>query len=167
MERSTVQSCLAAPFFSMKSALSRSVEPGALAPAGRTKREVACKGVQNPCSLFARCSYANSTARAGLDHENRKTPISKPPANAQGPNVQAETTRTRIRRSAFSWDRSVIAAAPPSQHCWGVPYRRAGFPATRPLVKPTPRFGPGQSRLRHWCHAVRWPAHRAGFFVCV
>jgi hypothetical protein len=54
-----------------------------------------------------------SVARAGY-HENRKTPISKPPANAQRPNVQAETTRTRIRRSGFSWDRSVIAAAPPS-----------------------------------------------------
>src|SRR5882757_4973737 len=51
-----------------------------------------------------------------LDHKNRKTPISKPAANAQRPNVQAETTRTRIRRSScgmISWDRSVIAAAPP------------------------------------------------------
>src|SRR5260221_14358949 len=53
--------------------------------------------------------------RAGqgaLDHENRKTPISKPAANAQRPNVQAETTRTRLWRSAscgISWDRSVIA----------------------------------------------------------
>ena len=49
-----------------------------------------------------------------LDHENRKTPISKPAANAQRPNVQAETTRTRLRRSScgISWDRSVIAAAP-------------------------------------------------------
>jgi hypothetical protein len=47
-----------------------------------------------------------------LDHENRKTPISKPAANAQRPNVQAETTRTRLRRS-ISWDRSVIATAPP------------------------------------------------------
>src|SRR5258706_12701800 len=54
--------------------------------------------------------------RAGqgaLDHENRKTPISKPAANAQRPNVQAETTRTRLRKSCgISWDRSVIAAAP-------------------------------------------------------
>ena len=49
-----------------------------------------------------------------LDHENRKIPISKPTANAQRPNVQAETTRTRLRRSScgISWDRSVIAAAP-------------------------------------------------------
>jgi hypothetical protein len=49
-----------------------------------------------------------------FDHENRKTPISKPAANAQRPKVQAETTRTRLRRSSseISWDRSVIAAAP-------------------------------------------------------
>src|SRR5712672_2781341 len=48
-----------------------------------------------------------------LDHKNRKTPISKPAANAQRPNVQAETTRTRLRKSCgISWDRSVIAAAP-------------------------------------------------------
>ena len=43
-----------------------------------------------------------AVGRAGqaLDHENRKTPISKPAANAQRPNVQAETTRARLRRSA-------------------------------------------------------------------
>ena len=56
--------------------------------------------------------------RAGqgaFDHENRKTPISKPAANAHSPNVQVETTRTRLRRSwscGSSWDRSAIAAAP-------------------------------------------------------
>src|SRR5438445_6413006 len=54
--------------------------------------------------------------RAGqgaFDHKNRKTPISKPAANAQRPNVQAEITRARLRRSCgTSWDRSVIAAAP-------------------------------------------------------
>jgi hypothetical protein len=56
-----------------------------------------------------------TTALAGLDHQNRKTSISKPTANAQRPNVQAETTRTRLRRSCgFSWDRSVIATAPHS-----------------------------------------------------
>jgi hypothetical protein len=50
-----------------------------------------------------------------LDHENRKTPISKPAANDQRPNVQAEITRTRLRRSwscGSSWDRSVIATRP-------------------------------------------------------
>src|SRR5438128_7107067 len=49
-----------------------------------------------------------------LDHENKKTPISKPAANAHRPNVQADTTRTRFRRSScgISWDRCVIAAAP-------------------------------------------------------
>jgi hypothetical protein len=49
-----------------------------------------------------------------FDHENRKTPISKPAANAHKPNVQAETTRTRFRRSScgISWDRCVIAAVP-------------------------------------------------------
>jgi hypothetical protein len=37
------------------------------------------------------------------------------------PNVQAETTRTRMRRSScgISWDRSVIAAAPRSQQLLG------------------------------------------------
>jgi hypothetical protein len=35
-----------------------------------------------------------------FDHENRKTPISKPAANAQSPNVQAEMTRARLRRSS-------------------------------------------------------------------
>ena len=48
-----------------------------------------------------------AVGRAGqaFDHENRKTPISKPAANAQRPNVQAETTRTRLRRSCgISWD---------------------------------------------------------------
>ena len=53
-----------------------------------------------------------------FDHENRKTPISKPAANAQRPKVQAETTRARLRRSlscVISWDRSVITAP----HCGG------------------------------------------------
>src|SRR2546423_11575884 len=50
------------------------------------------------------------------DHKNRKTPISKPAANDQRPNVQAEITRTRLRRSCgISSDRSVIAVAPPAQ----------------------------------------------------
>jgi hypothetical protein len=49
--------------------------------------------------------------QGAFDHENRKTPISKPAANAHRPNVQAETTRTRFRRSCgISWDRCVIAA---------------------------------------------------------
>jgi hypothetical protein len=57
-------------------------------------------------------------APSALDHENRKTPISKPAANAQRPNVQAETIRTRIRRSCgISWDRSIIAAVPLSSIC--------------------------------------------------
>ena len=48
-----------------------------------------------------------------FNHENRKTPISKPAENAQRPNVHAETRRARLRRSAsfgISQDRSVIAA---------------------------------------------------------
>ena len=66
----------------------------------------------------------SAVGRAGqaLDHENRKTPISKPAANAQRPNVQAETRRTRLWRSSrISWDRSVIAAAPLRSNCWGRP----------------------------------------------
>ena len=35
-----------------------------------------------------------------LDHENRKTPINNPAANAQRPNVQPETRRTRLWRSS-------------------------------------------------------------------
>jgi len=57
------------------------------------------------------------TGRA-LDHENRNIPISKPAANAQRPNVQAEITRTRLRRSssdAISWDRSVMQLPPAQQ----------------------------------------------------
>jgi hypothetical protein len=52
--------------------------------------------------------------QGACDHENRKTPISKPAANAHRPNVQAEITRTRFRRSScgISWDRCVIAAPP-------------------------------------------------------
>src|SRR6266403_2948000 len=73
-----------------------------------------------PASCLARRPGAENLPRprmragqGALDHENRKTPISKPAANAQRPNVQAETTRTRLRRSCgISWDRSVIAAAP-------------------------------------------------------
>jgi hypothetical protein len=65
-----------------------------------------------------------------LDHENRKTPISKPAANAQRPNVQAETTRTKLRRSCgISWDRSVIAAAPLRSNCWGRPLWTGKCPA--------------------------------------
>jgi hypothetical protein len=48
--------------------------------------------------------------RQGAFAHNRKTPISKPAANAHRPNVQAETMRTRFRRSSceISWDRCVI-----------------------------------------------------------
>jgi hypothetical protein len=50
-------------------------------------------------------------ARRTHAHEQ---PASKPAANAHRPNVQAETMRTRFRRSSceISWDRCVIAAAP-------------------------------------------------------
>ena len=56
--------------------------------------------------------------RGAFDHENRKTPISKPAANAHRPNVQAEITRTRFQRSScgISWDRCVIAAPPCGGH---------------------------------------------------
>jgi hypothetical protein len=92
----------------------------------------------------ARTEWAKKIRPHGqaLDHENRKTPISKPAANAQRPNVQAETTRTRIRRSCgTSWNRSVIAAAPPSQQLLGPSfmdgYRR--HHAVTPIAKT--RFG--------------------------
>ena len=58
--------------------------------------------------------------KIGEGYENRKVPISKPIANAQRPNVQAEMSRERSRRSLrrssssreISWDRYIIAAAP-------------------------------------------------------
>jgi hypothetical protein len=83
------------------------------------------------------CAASHGHAR---DHENRKTPISKPPANAQRPNVQAETTRTRIRRSCeiLSWDRSVIAAAPLCSNCRRRPLRTGGIPATQPRIQAQP-----------------------------
>jgi hypothetical protein len=43
--------------------------------------------------------------------------------------VQAETMRMRIRRSSgFSWDRSVIAAAPPSQQLLGLSFMNGRHP---------------------------------------
>jgi hypothetical protein len=83
------------------------------------------------CTTFVLCSQYVLLL---LDHENRKTPISKPAANAQRPNVQAETMRTRIRRSCgISWDRSFIAAVSPEQQLPGpsfVAERHPGRPAT-------------------------------------
>jgi hypothetical protein len=81
-----------------------------------------------------------------LDHENRKTPISKPAANAQRPNVQAETTRARLRRSSscvISWDRSVIATAPPVAAIAGPPFMD-GRQSPRPghAFNLTPNTGP-------------------------
>jgi hypothetical protein len=76
-----------------------------------------------------RCISEQTLALAGLDHQNRKTSISKPTASAQRPNVQAETTRTRLRRSCgFCWDRSVIATAPHCSNCWGRPLWTGGIP---------------------------------------
>jgi hypothetical protein len=60
------------------------------------------RGIVDP--LADGTAATSSLAAAGqaqkFDHENRKTPISKPAANAQRPNVQAETRRARLRRSA-------------------------------------------------------------------
>jgi hypothetical protein len=81
-------------------------------------------------------------APSPLDHENRKAPISKPAANAQRPNVQAETTRTKLRRSCgISWDRSVIAAVPPEQHLLGPSFTdgaasRPPGPGIKPQIRP-------------------------------
>jgi hypothetical protein len=86
-----------------------------------------------------------------VGHKNRKTPISKPAANAQRPSVQAETRRTRLRRSCgTSWDRSVIAAAPPSQQLLGLSFigpaasRRAGH-----CIQAKPKFRLRLSGFRH------------------
>jgi hypothetical protein len=79
-----------------------------------------------------------------LDHENRKTPISKPAANAQRPNVQAEITRTRLRRSCeISWDRSVIATAPPfAAIAWAALYGRAASRRPGHAFSLNPNSGP-------------------------
>jgi hypothetical protein len=92
-----------------------------------------------------------------LDHENKKTPISKPTANAQRPNVQAETTRTRLRRSCgISWVRSVIATAPPSQQLPGPPFMDA---SRRPghTFRLNANSGPVCPACNIWYCAVRWP----------
>ena len=81
-------------------------------------------------SRGSRARQKNSAAGQALDHKNRKAPISKPAANAQRPNVQAETTRTRLRRSCgISSDRSVILAAPLRSSCWGRPLWTGQYPA--------------------------------------
>jgi hypothetical protein len=71
-------------------------------------------GHHQPRAAAGRVKKIGGRGRPSIPgHENRKTPISKPAANAQRPNVQAETTRTRLRRSCgISSDRSVITAAP-------------------------------------------------------
>jgi hypothetical protein len=104
------------------------------------------------------------------DHENRKTPISKPAANAQRPNVQAETTRTRLRRSCgISWVRSVIAPPairenrqslltrhPPRFTCPKEGNCRSREPCPKEMHRrpPGPRLGPGRRRLQHQAAAV-------------
>jgi hypothetical protein len=72
--------------------------------------------------------------------------------------VQAETTRTRIRRSCgVSWDRSVIAAVPPSQQLLGPSSMDGRHPDDPAKAFRLPQFWPRRSGLRHWCCAVRWP----------
>jgi hypothetical protein len=62
--------------------------------------------------------------------------------------VQAEITRTRLRRSCgISSDRSVIATAPPSQQLLGPLYGRANIPAIRPSIQAIPQFRPPSVRL--------------------
>src|SRR6266436_8394331 len=62
------------------------------------------RGIVDPLADGTAATPRHRAWRGGraqkFDHENRKTPISKPAENAQRPNVQAETTRTRLRRSA-------------------------------------------------------------------
>jgi hypothetical protein len=94
---------------------------------------IGAEGVIRHLGYRASCEMAGNP---DIDHENRKVPISNPAANAQRPSVQVETTRTRLRRSssdAISWDRSVIAAAPPWQQLPGPSFmdgRHPGDPAT-------------------------------------
>ena len=110
---------------------------------------------------FTAANSMNSSARQkrphwqDLDHQNRKTSISKPTANAQRPNVQAETTRTRLRRSCgFCWDRSVIATAPHCSNCWGRPLWTGGIPDNLEFKS---QFRRRLFDLQHRCCAVRGP----------
>jgi hypothetical protein len=116
--------------------------------------------------LVSVVTVASSDLAVALDHENRKTPISKPAANAQRPNVQAETRRTRLRRSCgISWDRSVIAAAPPFAAIDGaILYGRT--PSRRPghAFKLSPNSGPvcpasdiGVARFAGLVCIFEWP----------
>jgi hypothetical protein len=69
--------------------------------------------------------------------------------------VQAETTRTRFRRSCgFSWDRSVIATAPHCSNCWGRALWTGGIPDD-PKLKP--QFRPRLFGLQYRCCVVRGP----------
>jgi hypothetical protein len=94
----------------------------------RTTNSISADGLllKKPASVTA-CRTAFSTncsgghpsmAPVGLGwgrYENKKVPISRPAANAQSPRVQADTMRTRLRRSAscaISRDRSVMQPPP-------------------------------------------------------
>jgi hypothetical protein len=72
MERSTVQSCLAAPAFSLQMLTFLSSLPTwcdtELACAHRTKHETACKCVQNPCSRSHDVLSGSVRPRPGRDH---------------------------------------------------------------------------------------------------
>ena len=86
--------------------------------------------------------------QGAFDYESRKTPISKPAANAQRPKVQAETMRTRLRRSSceISWDQSAIAAAPLR---WPLGFGENAKTTTFPRVSAQKKAIEGRSKLRY------------------
>lgn len=133
--------------------------PTALASCPHHSRFHHTRGISLHPILFPSSPWPVPIWRVALDHENRKTPISKPAANAQRPNVQAETRRTRLRRSCgISWDRSIIDSRVPFAAIAGaILYGRT--PSRRPghAFKLPPNSGPRLSDVRHWCCAVRWP----------
>src|SRR4051795_12280259 len=117
-------------------------------------REAAGQGMANARRFEPSRPYCANCGLRPFDQENRKTPINKPAANAQRPNVQAETTRTRIRRSSCgtSRARSPIAAAP--RAIAGPSLMDGRHPATRPHVQARPRFRSRLPGIRHWVGAL-------------
>lgn len=145
--------------------------PTALASCPHHSRFHHTRGISLHPILFPSSPWPVPIWRVALDHENRKTPISKPAANAQRPNVQAETRRTRLRRSCgISWDRSIIDSRVPFAAIAGaILYGRT--PSRRPghAFKLPPNSGPPSVRrptLVLRC-SLAWFAFSSGLFQSV
>jgi hypothetical protein len=74
-----------------------------------------------------------------VDHENRKTSISKPAANAQRPSAQAETTRPRLPQVNLVGLIRHCNRSPLRSNCWGRPLWTGGI---GPVFSLNPNSGP-------------------------